>query len=474
MTAIANVYSHSESASPAEIVARMPVVERQAFFDSLDSDELAALQWSWRGWWARPKQLLPPFGHWNIWLNLGGRGVGKTRTGAEGVRELIMDHGYQRIGLIGRTSADVRDVMIDGESGILNVFPPWFPPTYQPSRRRVVFPNGAVAITYSADQPDQLRGPQHDAIWADEIAAWRYEDAWNQAQFGLRLGAYPITLATTTPRPTKLMRRLVADSAPNPTAGKSVVMTHATTMENQQNLAPNAIKFLFERYGGTRLGRQELEAQMLTDTPGAMWSLGTIDDTRASEVPELKRIVVAIDPNAKFDEENEDVGAETGIVVAGLGKDGHGYVLDDASVKGTPATWGREAIKAYRKHLADRMIAEVNNGGDMVEHTVFSVLGASEERPAFKQVRASRGKMTRAEPVSALYEKRRVHHVGVFAELEDQMCTWTPGNPSPDRMDALVWALTELMVGETPELRIFTDRGTFRLDSIPDDEESAS
>lgn len=221
-----------------------------------------------------------------------------------------------------------------------------------------------------------------------------------------------------------------------------------------------------ERYSGTRLGRQELEAQLLTDTPGALWSLGTIDDERRSEPPELKRIVVAIDPNAKFTEEHLETGAETGIVVAGLGNDGHGYVLDDATVKGTPSTWGRAAIAAYRKFQADRMLAEVNNGGDMVEHTVFSVLDAGEERPAFKQVRASRGKATRAEPVSALYEKKRVHHVGVFAELEDQMCTWTPGDPSPDRMDALVWALTELMVGSTPDLRIFTDRGTFGLEPL--------
>lgn len=466
---IASVYSVDDSLSPAEIVARMPNGERQSFFESLDEDEAAALQWTWRGWWARPKQLLPQFGHWNIWLIMAGRGFGKTRAGAESVRELIMDHGLMRIGLIGRTSADVRDVMIDGESGILNVFPPWFQPTYQPSRRRVVFPNGAMCITYSADQPDQLRGPQHEALWVDEPAAWRYEDTWNQAQFGLRLGPYPITIATTTPRPTKLMRRLVADSAPTPTPGKSVVLTQGLTLENRQNLAPAALKFLMERYGGTRLGRQELEAQLLTDTPGALWSLDNIDENRVYEAPELKRIVVAIDPSAKFDPEDEDVGAETGIVVAGIGKDGHGYVLDDASVKGTPGTWGRAAIRAYRESQADRILAEVNNGGDMVEHTVFSVLGPGEERPAFKQVRASRGKVTRAEPVSALYEKRKVHHVGVFAELEDQMCTWTPGDVSPDRMDALVWALTELMVHETPDLRIFTDRGTFGLEPITED-----
>lgn len=467
------VYDPDGLRSPAEVVAAMPEAERKAFFESLDEEEAKALEWMWRGWWARPKQLLPPFGDWNVWLPMGGRGVGKTRTGAEAIRELVTIHGYRRIGLIGRTSADVRDVMIEGESGIMNVFPPWFKPDYQPSRRRIVFPNGATATTYSADQPDQLRGPQHDALWADEVAAWRYEDAWHQAQFGLRLGPHPIALATTTPRPTKLMRQLVDDAAARPTAGKPVVLTVGSTLENRQNLAPAALKYLFDRYGGTRLGRQELEAQLLTDTPGALWQLGSIDDNRRDrdKLPDMKRIVVAVDPSAKFDAMDEDVGAETGIVVAGLGKDGHGYVLDDVTAKGTPAVWGRASISAYRKWMADRIVAEVNNGGDMVEHTIFSTLAKGEDRPAFKQVRASRGKATRAEPVSALYEKGWVHHVGQFAELEDQMCTWMPGDPSPDRMDALVWALTELMIHDTPDLTIFTERGRFTLQPLLETED---
>lgn len=435
--------------SRAQVIAQLPEKERRKFYAALSDDEVRLLQWEWRHFWARPKQLMPALGGWDTWFVMSGRGFGKTRSGAEAIRELVMVHGYRRIGLIARTAADVRDVMVEGESGLLSVFPPWFRPRYQPSIRRVTFPNGAIATTYSGDNPDQLRGPQHDALWCDELAAWRYEDSWDQAQFGLRLGLQPVTIVTTTPRPTALIRKLAdpALAAPVPMPGKRVVLTVGSTYENSQNLAPSALQKFRDKYEGTRLGRQELAAELLMDTPGALWRLALIEHSRRRSHPALVRIVVAIDPPGSHGTE----AAEAGIVVAGLGADGHGYVLDDVSINGTPAEWARAAINAYHQYEADRMIGEVNNGGDMVEYTVQATVESHEDRVAFKQVRASRGKAARAEPVSALYEQGRVHHVGAFPELEDQMTTWVPGDKSPDRLDALVWAMTELMVAEEEE-----------------------
>lgn len=364
---------------------------------------------------------------------LAGRGFGKTRTGAEWVREQVESGKARRIALVGRTAADVRDVMVKGESGILAISPPWCKPVYEPSKRLLTWPNGAIATTYSGDKPDQLRGPQHDKAWADELAAWRYPDAWDQLQFGLRLGSAPQVAVTTTPRPTKLIRDLLKDPNTHPTRG--------TTYDNAGNMAPSFFSKIIRKYEGSRLGRQELNAELLDDTPYALWKRSQIDRLRLAKdarLPELKRLVVAVDPSVTSSEDS----AETGIVLAGLGMDGHGYVLEDLSLQGTPAEWAQVAVGIYRQKRADRLVAETNQGGEMVEHTLRTV----DRNVSYRAVHASRGKVTRAEPIAALYEQGRVHHVGSLPELEDQMCEWVPGEPSPDRMDALVWALTDLML----------------------------
>jgi predicted phage terminase large subunit-like protein len=378
---------------------------------------------------ARANQL-PPAGSWRVWLCLAGRGWGKTRTGAEWVREQVQS-GHRRIALVAPTAADARDVMVEGESGILAIHPDSERPLYEPSKRRLTWPNGAIATTYSADEPDRLRGPQHDAAWADEIAAWEYPEAWDMLMFGLRLGKDPRVVATTTPKPKAWLRDLIR----SPTTAIST----GPTRDNEQNLAPAFIQQILEKYKGTRLGRQEIEGEYLEDVPGALWSRQQIDETRRRDHPDLRRIVVAIDPAATSTEGAD----ESGIVVAGLGVDGRGYVLDDLSVRATPDGVVQRAVGAYWKRLADRIVAEANNGGEWIESVVRKV----DHTVSYKSVRASRGKRTRAEPISALYEQGRISHVGSFPKLEDQMVTFTPDtDESPDRVDALVWALTELMV----------------------------
>lgn len=378
---------------------------------------------------ARPKQLPPP-GDWYAWLILAGRGFGKTRTGAEWIRHKIESGQAGRIALVGRTAADVRDTMIEGESGLLAVCPPWAKPTYEPSKRRVTWPNGAIATAFTGEEPNALRGPQHDAAWADELAAWKYPETWDQLQFGLRLGQRPQVVITTTPRPTPLVKSIVADS--------DSVTVRGTSYENRENLAPSFFKQIIQKYEGTRLGRQELNAELLEDVDGALWNLTQIDSLRVAEAPDLIRVIVAIDPATTSNAESN----ETGIIVAGLGRDGHGYVLNDVSVRDTPDGWARRAVNAYREAKADRIIYEANQGGDMVATTLRTI----DRSVPLTAVTASRGKLTRAEPVSALYQQGRVHHVGAFAALEDQMTSWVPGEPSPDRMDALVWAITSLMI----------------------------
>jgi len=400
---------------------------------ALDEREAAALLYDWN-FIARPKQLAPQ-GAWLVWLLLAGRGFGKTRSGAEWVRARVEAGSAGRVALVAPTASDARDVMIEGESGLMAIAPPQFRPHYEPSRRRLTWPNGAVATSFSADEPERLRGPQHDAAWCDELAAWRYEEAWDNLLLGLRLGRDPRCVVTTTPRPMRLVRLLA--SSP-----EWVALSRGRTYENAAHLAPGFLAAIVKRYEGTRLGRQELEAELLEDVTGALWSRALLerDGARVAAVPELRRIVVAIDPAATSGEASD----ETGIVVAGLSQEGHGYVLDDLSGHLTPHQWASRALAAYRARAADRIVGEVNNGGEMVEATLRAVDPAA----AFKAVRASRGKIVRAAPVAALYEKGRVHHLGAFPALEDQMCSFTGerARPSPDRLDALVWALTELMI----------------------------
>lgn len=407
--------------------------QRDEFLDSLSDEESLALLHDW-DFWARPEQMQPT-GDWLVWLLLAGRGFGKTRTGAETVRDWAEQGVAKRIALVAPTAADIRDVMIEGESGILSIAPSWNRPAYEPSKRhKLTWPNGAIAFGYSADEPDRLRGPQHDGAWCDELASWRYPEAWDMLQFGLRLGDRPRCIVTTTPKPVKLIRELLAEKTTHPTRG--------TTYANRENLAANFFAQIVKKYEGTRLGRQELNAELLEDVPGAMWTRALLDTTRVRVAPELVRIVVAIDPAATSGE-NAD---ESGIIVAGRSRDQQGYILDDFSMRGTPDEVCRRAVKAYRDYHADCIVAESNNGGDWIE----SLLRTADPNIAYHKVTASRGKATRAEPASSLYEQHRCHHVGAFATLEDQMCQFTPdfdrkaSGYSPDRLDALVWALKEL------------------------------
>ncbi|MGB1216032.1 MAG: DNA-packaging protein [Pikeienuella sp.] len=407
--------------------------------------EAEALLHDWRGFLARPNQIMPE-GDWDIWLVLAGRGFGKTRTGAEAVREVVQKNTAERIGLVAETAADARDVMV---AELLRIFPANERPLYTKSNRCVEFQNGAKAFTYNAVEPDQLRGPQHDFMWHDELAKWRYaRETWDQAQFGLRLGKHPRQIVTTTPRPIELVKGIVAGHE-----GK-VHVTRGSTMENRSNLAGGFIERIQNRYAGTRLGRQELEAELLSDMPGAIWAQSVIDTYRVSKAPELARVVVSVDPAVTNTEESD----EHGLIAAGIAEDQTGYVLEDASLRGTPLEWARAALALSKKHSADGIVVEVNQGGDMVAHTIRAIAPNAN----VIEVRATRGKHIRAEPIAALYEQGRVRHVGQFPEMESQMCMFTTagyeGEGSPDRTDALVWALTELfpeMTDAVPDVSRF-------------------
>jgi phage terminase large subunit-like protein len=428
-------------------LASLPEALRNELIAALSPAECRALLHDWR-FWARPSQLPPP-GDWRVWLLLAGRGFGKTRTGAELVQALVMARKARRVALVAPTAADARAVMVEGDSGLVAIAPPWARPLYEPSKHLLTWPNGAVATTYSADEPERLRGPQHDFAWCDELAAWRYPAAWDMLMLGLRLGADPRAVVTTTPKPTRLIRDLLGDPG--------VAVTRGATAENRANLAPAFIDRIIAKYQGTRLGRQELDAELLDDVPGALWQRGMIEAARIAAAPDLARIVVAIDPAVSSGADAD----ETGIVVAGAAWDGHAYVLADLSGRYTPGEWAGTAIAAYRAHRADRIVAETNNGGDLVAATLRMV----DPGVAYAAVHAARGKFARAEPVAALYEQGRVHHVGAFATLEDQMCAFAPGpqgalergalGHSPDRVDALVWALSELLVAPSAGQGIF-------------------
>jgi phage terminase large subunit-like protein len=418
----------------------LPERKKRAILESLTKEERARLEFLWP-FWAREKQLSPP-GPWRTWLICAGRAFGKTRSGAEWIRAQVENGRCGRIALVAATAADARDVIVEGESGLLSVCPHDQRPVYEPSKRRLTWPNGAIATTYSADEPDRLRGPQHDGGWADELAAWRYPEAWDQLQFGLRLGNDPRLVVTTTPRPTPIVRALVASPTTHVTRG--------STYENRANLPDVFFEKIIARYEGTRMGRQELLAEILDDNPGAIFQQADIELGRVRNHPVLVRIVIAIDPAISKTEDSD----ETGILVVGLGVDLHAYVLADLSGKYTPAEWAKKAIGAFHSMQADRIVAEVNQGGDLVKANLCTV----DARVPFKAVRASRGKRTRAEPIAALYEQGRVHHVGVFAKLEDQMVAWDPvmtPHDSPDRMDALVWGISELLLEAQPVRRNF-------------------
>ena len=408
--------------------------QRTEALKSLTEAQARELLYDWR-FWARPKQLPPP-GQWSTWIIRAGRGFGKTRSGSGWVHQRAME-AKRWIALVARTPADARDYMIEGPGGILVNAKPEERPIYEPSKRRLTWPNGTWATIYSDGEPEQTRGFSGDTAWLDEFAKYRYPKiVWDNLQFGMREASadQPRQLITTTPRPLALLRQIEA-------LPETVTIT-GSSYENRSNLDPNWFKKTIAAYEGTRVGRQEIYAEILDDVPGALWSRRNLDEYRVAAAPELKRVIVAVDPAAS----SEDASNETGIVVAGADVSNHGYVLDDWSLRGSPDEWAKRAVAAYRRFEADRIVAEKNQGGEMVEAVIRSV---SRDVPV-TLVYASRGKYVRAEPISALYEQGRIHHVGTFATLEDQMISFTPetaadrSQGSPDRVDALVWAFSYL------------------------------
>lgn len=465
------------------------------YVDRVSDQQFSDLRAKWP-FWARPNQIAPK-GDWTFWLLLAGRGFGKTRTGAEWVNERVQLGLAKRIALVAPTAADVRKVMVEGESGLLAISPPWNRPIFEPSKLQLTWPNGAIAQLFSAEEPERLRGPQCDTFWADELAAWKkLQDTWDMLQFGFRLGHDPRGVITTTPKPLPIVRQLVADNkdiAEENRAEKwtgQTVITRGSTYENKANLAPKFFQQVVTKYEGTRLGRQELDAQILEDMPGALWQRTNIDANRISavtlppiyreegvvpgldvgledikllrsiaksileRVPEdLTRITVAVDPNVSNNEGSDEIG----INVAGRGLSGRGYILADCSMRGSPNEWASAAVIAHDIFGADRIIGEANQGGNMVEFTITTAAKSLKEQGirdsdfvGVTLVHATRGKVTRAEPSSALYEQNKITHVGTHKVLEDQMCLFTSDfdrksmGYSPDRVDALVWNLTGL------------------------------
>jgi len=428
--------------------------KRRAFLLSLSPEEAAFFEAEvqkpvmlpWREL-ARPEQLMPE-GDWFTWAFIAGRGAGKTRSAAEAIIELA-EQPNLRIALVGRNPADVRDVMVEGDSGIL-ACARGIEILYEPSKSRLTFPNGTRCFIYSAEVPAKLRGPQHHYAWTDELSSWAdawkgdvVDTAWNNLMLGMRLGKAPKVIVTTTPKNNRLTKTIM--SRP------STVMTRGSTYDNLSNLAPVFKEQVLASYEGTRIGRQELLGELLEDIDGALWTNAMLEAAQTDSVPEMARIVVAIDPSGGDAEGND----EQGIVVAGQGVDGNYYVLDDRSCKLSPQGWASRAVAAYHEYKADKLIAEKNFGGDMVEAIIKQV----DNKANFKMVTASRGKVQRAEPIAALYEQGKVKHVKGLEKLEAQLTNWTSSDgTSPDRLDAMVWALTELALGKKaiPSVEVVT------------------
>jgi len=464
--------------SPAERIALEPDYDKLLAELVQSEEDAIALEHDWRGWWARPKQLLPPGLWWFVWLIMTGRGFGKTRTGSETIHEWA--HDFSPMAIVGSTAADVRDVMIEGKdtgASILECAPPWWRPLYEPSKRKLTWPNGAVAHVYGADEPETFRGPQHKKGWLDEIGKWRYlNEAMDNITFGMRLGQRPQMVVTTTPKPKKRLIELARS--------KRTIITRGSMFENARNLAPVFLEEILEKYGGTRVGRQEIEGELLEELAGALFPRARIDASRVARAPDsLQKVVVSVDPAAGSGPESND----TGIVVAAMANlerapepgpeaavdaatpklrtPKHFYVLADRTCHLPPAGWAATAINAYHEFKADAIVAEDNNGGEMVEAVIRNAPNSDGVR--VKRIHASRGKVIRAEPIRLLYEQGRVHHVsrrqrdgrsGELDYLEDQMVTFDDeatdqtkrqtdqdASSSPDRVDALVWAITWLM-----------------------------
>jgi hypothetical protein len=393
-------------------------------------------RWKWESQLARPEQIPNDEGDWSVYLYLAGRGAGKTRTAAEWIAWQASKRPNTRWAVVAATFGDVRDTCAEGESGLVPILRRYGTlKNFNRSMGEIKLNNGSLIKLFSAEDPDRLRGPQFHGAWCDELAAWRYPETYEQLQFTLRLGQHPQTIITTTPQPKKLIRELISKT------DGSVVIVRGSTFDNAKNLAPSALQQLRNRYEGTRLGRQELFAEILEDTPGALWTMDMLDACRIDNVPEMSRVVVAIDP-ASTSNENSD---ETGIVVVGKGIDNRGYVLADRSCRMSPDGWAKRAIAAYDEFEASRIVGETNMGGDMIE----TIIRQYRPNIPYRGVVARKGKILRAEPISSLYEQGRISHCGVFPELEEQMTSWVSDQSdfSPDRIDALVHGFTQLGIG---------------------------
>lgn len=423
----------------------------QAFLNTLQAPVLERIIFDW-SLWARAEQIAPTNSDWTTWLILGGRGAGKTRAGAEWVRAQALKPpdavlgAPARIAIIGRTLDEARNIMVEGSSGLLAIHRDCERPEYIASRGHLVWPGGVIGEVLSADNPDSLRGHQFAAAWCDEVCKWRHpRQAWDMLQFALRLGARPRQVVTTTPRPMELLKSLLNDAA--------IAVSRMATNDNRQNLSPAFFTSVIDRYQGTRLGRQELDAELLEDRDDGLWSRGMIEQFRVDRPPDLARIVVAVDPPVTATAKSD----ACGIIAVGKGSDKRSYILADHTCQGqTPVGWATKAVALYHLKQADRIVVETNQGGDMVEAVIRQV----DETVPVTPVRANRSKWTRAEPVAALYERGLVSHAGTFPELEDELCDFGPdglsGGRSPDRLDALVWALTSLMItplGGRPRVR---------------------
>ena len=429
----------------------------ETFLEELEPEDIDFINHDW-SLWARDDQL-PPVADgdetegnddWTSWLILGGRGAGKTRAGAEWVRAMALglapftNTPYERIALVAETLSDARSVMVEGVSGLLNIHPDSQQPHYEPSKRMLTWPNGSIAQLFSAEDPESLRGPQFHAAWCDELAKWRYpNETWDMLQFALRLGERPKQVITTTPKPIPLLHQIMED--------ESTYISRSKTDANADNLAPSFLKAVVKRYRDTRLGRQELDGEILTDRPDALWQRDVIEVSRVKVAPEMQRIIIAVDPPVTSTNKAD----ACGIIIAGMGVDDRVYILEDATLeRAKPLSWARGVVNMYYKYEADRLIVEVNQGGDMVDTIIRQV----DKTVPVSAVRATRGKWLRAEPVAALYEQGRVCHVGAMKKLEDQMCDFgrdgLSSGRSPDRLDAMVWAVTELALKDVSEPRV--------------------
>lgn len=439
---IARLYAAMLLVREQEVIDQLralPHDKRRAKFKSLVIDDAMRdrIRVMWEDVWARPNQMAPE-GDWRTWMALAGRGFGKTEAGAQWVRQRVRD-GARRIAIIAETQKDLEEVMV---ARLVSICPAGEVPSVRYKPVRVLWPNGALALGYNGTEPDQLRGPEFDTAWVDELAKYAYaRETWDMLQFTMRSGEDPRVFVTTTPRPIPIIKEIKAS--------KSSVVTTGTTMDNAANLSPQFLDEIVTKYAGTRLGRQELNAEILDDMPGALWTREMIDETRVDEAPEMARIVIAVDPSGTRGEADEEAN-DIGVVVVGLGMDGQGYVIADLTCNLSPDGWARRVVDAYYAYEADRVIAETNFGGAMVE----SVIRSADPTVPFGEVRASRGKVQRAEPIAAMYEQGRVSHVGALTKLEDQMMMMTgagfAGEGSPDRVDAAVWGLTDLMINTKP------------------------